>query len=212
MIDELSSQMGIRYQIKPAVYNRLVDGSQSVELATVQRLAADGTITEEEEGAYIRLMAKSEINHTFHGLKSLFKIILFRLRWHYHKQVGKLRHRHAHHPVEDPDTRRRFQSQIQHVFRLTIRKVNAYLNEVQTPQNAHEVSLVRRTYLNRYRLFNQKEPLNDEQVNRLFTTAFQLEHTYIQQEAAAGRMSSALASALNQQVSTDEMAYMLSMD
>lgn len=45
-----------------------------------------------------------------------------------------------------------------------------------------------------------------------FINAFQAEHSYIQQQAAAHKISFDLANALNEQVSTDQLVYMQSLD
>lgn len=49
-------------------------------------------------------------------------------------------------------------------------------------------------------------------MTNFFIDAFQSEHSYIQQQAAAGKFSSELANALNEQVSTDQLVYMQSLD
>ena len=98
------------------------------------------------------------------------------------------------------------------ILRIIIRRINKYLNDIQTPQNAYEVAAVRRTYLNRYRLFAKKSRIDADKMTSYFIDAFQSEHSFIQQQAAAGKISSELANALNEQISTDQLVYMQSLD
>ena len=79
---------------------------------------------------------------------------------------------------------------------------------MQTPDNVHEVAMVRRMYLNRQQTLDRFHSRGEMDINVLRTLAikaFQDEHSYVQQQAAAGVISSDLANALNEHISNDQL-------
>ena len=62
------------------------------------------------------------------------------------------------------------------------------------------------------RFFSQDLQVNTDLVTSLFIEAFQFEHSYVQEQLAAGNLSQELANALNEQISTDELVYVQSLD
>ncbi|WP_251545707.1 cation:proton antiporter [Limosilactobacillus caecicola] len=213
VIDQLASQMTMRSRLNTEVYNKLLQKCHQVELNTLEELVDDDVITPQQERAYALLMVRDVFNHSNHGFWDLFSIIYQRLHW--------LRVRHKMHRLAEkhPEIQQRhlqrfknFNDEMSSTLRIIIRRINKYLNEVQTTQNAFEVAAVRRTYLNRYRFASRRDQLDADQMTSYFIDAFQSEHSYIQQQAAAGKMSSELANALNEQVSTDQLVYMQSLN
>lgn len=93
-----------------------------------------------------------------------------------------------------------------------LQAVNQYLNSIQNQENAVEVSAVRHVSLERHKMLARQDKLDRDKMNQVFIYAFQLEHSYIQQQAAAGNISSELANALNEQVSTSQLVYLQSLD
>lgn len=91
---------------------------------------------------------------------------------------------------------------------MTMTDVNEFLDEVQTSDNVHEVAMVRRMYLNRQQTLDRFHSRGEMDINVLRTLAikaFQDEHSYVQQQAAAGVISSDLANALNEHISNDQL-------
>lgn len=93
-----------------------------------------------------------------------------------------------------------------------LKEVNQFLNSIQNGSNAAEVAAVRHAYMSRHRVLTRQDNVDDEKMNQIFIYAFQLEHSYIQQEAAEGNISQDLANALNEQVSTSQLVYLQSLD
>lgn len=219
-IDQLASQMTMRTQLNTDNYNRLLQQCHDVELDTLDELTDDDVITALQRRTYSRLMARDLFNRSNHGFLNLLSITYHRLRWgHRHKKWVKKHMKAIQYIQAHPQVRKRRQrefknlnDEISAILRIVLRRVNKYLNEIQTTKNAAEVTAVRRTYLNRYRFFSRKNQTDADKMTNFFIDAFQAEHSYIQQQSAAGRFSSALANALNEQVSTDQLVYLQSLD
>ncbi|WP_295731359.1 sodium:proton antiporter [uncultured Limosilactobacillus sp.] len=213
VIDQLASQMSMRARLKTATYNRLLQRCHQVELDTLEELTDNDIITPQQERAYSRLMARDVLNRSNHGFLNIIIMLYHRLHWLYarHKIVKLYRQ----HPELKKDRQTHFKTvndQLGPIMRIVIRRINKFLNEEQTPQNAYEIAAVRRTYLNRYRFFSKKSQIDADIMTNYFVDAFQSEHSYIQQQAAAHKISSDLANALNEQISTDQLVYMQSLD
>lgn len=213
VIDQLASQMTMRSRLNTEVYNRLLTKCHQVELATLEELTSDDIITARQERAYARLMARDLFSKSNHGFFDLFAMLYHRFHWlRARRRVAKL---YQQHPELKEQRQAHFKSvndQISAILRIVIRRINKFLNDTQTPKNAYEVAAVRRTYLNRYRFFAKKSQIDADKMTNFFIDAFQSEHSYIQQQAAAGKLSSELANALNEQITTDQLVYMQSLD
>lgn len=213
VIDQLGSQMTMKASLDSNIYSQLMQKCQEVELDTLEELTDQEVITERQERVYIRWMARDLFGRSNHSFLNVLTVLYHRLHW------MRARHKMTKYYQKHPEMRQKHAGQFKNVkeeindiLKIVIRKVNNYLNDVQTPKNAYEVAAVRRTYLNRYRFFTRRSNLNSEKMNNHFIDAFQLEHSYIQQQSAAGVFSTELANALNKQVTTDQLVYMQSLD
>lgn len=213
VIDQLTSQLTMRARLNTERYNKLLQKCHQVELDTLEGLADNNIINAKQERAYSRLIARDLFNKSSHGFWNVVAMLYHRFQW------LRARHRitkiYRKHPEVQKDHQAQFKvinDQISNILRIVIRRINKYLNDVQTPNNAYEIAAVRRTYLNRYRFFSRKSQIDADKMTNFFIDAFQSEHSYIQQQAAAGKFSSELANALNEQVSTDQLVYMQSLD
>lgn len=86
-----------------------------------------------------------------------------------------------------------------------------YLNEQLTHAHTREVAIVRTAYDQRHRQLVGEQDFIDEQ-NTLLIAAFQQEYNYIQDQITTKNISRELGQALNEQVSTDRLAYLQSID
>lgn len=213
VIDQLASQMTMRARLNTEIYNRLLGKCQQVELTTLEELTNNQVITPRQERLYTRLMARELFSKSNHGFLNILGMLYHRFLWVIaRRKVAKV---FRHHPEIKAKHQAQFQNvnaQISMILKIVIRRVNKYLNAAQTPQNAYEIAAVRRTYLNRYRFFAKKGHINVDKMTSYFIDAFQSEHSFIQQQAVAGNLSSELANALNEQVTTDQLVYMQSLD
>lgn len=220
VIDQLSSQMTMRSRLNTEVYNKLLRKCHEVELDTLEELRDNGVITARQERTYSRLMARDLFNRSNHGFLHLLSIAYHRMRWGHnrkkwmksHQKTVQYFHDHPEIGTQRQKAFRNMNEEVSSILRIVLRRIHKYLNEVQTTKNADEVTAVRRTYLNRYRIFSRKNQTDADKMTSFFIDAFQSEHSYIQQQSAAGRFSSELANALNEQVSTDQLVYMQSLD
>lgn len=86
-----------------------------------------------------------------------------------------------------------------------------YLNEQLTYAHTREVAIVRTAYDQRHRQLVGEQDFIDEQ-NTLLIAAFQQEYNYIQDQITTKNINRELGQALNEQVSTDRLAYLQSID
>lgn len=98
------------------------------------------------------------------------------------------------------------------ILEIINREIDKYLHSIETPQNANEVAMVRRTYFQRKRFFMRDISMDSDLITSLSIEAFQLEHSYVQMRLADDQVSQELANALNEQISTDELVYTQSLD
>lgn len=210
VIDQLASQMTLKNRINSKVFAKISQQCQQVELDVLEYLVNTGHLTKLEERAYTRLMVRDYFSHTNHGLLNIIFMAYHRLRWYLVK--NKMRKVYIAHPEITQKSSHKVYEQLGNTVRIINRRVNKYLNSIQGPHNAYEVAAVRRTYLNRYRFFTRRNEFDADKMNACFIDAFQIEHSYIQQQAAAGNISTDLANALNEQISTDQLVYMQSLD
>lgn len=220
VIDQLSSQMTTHSHLNSEAYNQLLQKCRDVELDTLEELTDNDVITPRQRRPYSRLMARDIFNRSNHGFLNLISMTYHRIRWGHNRKKWMKKHQQIiqyfqDHPEKQEQRRKEFQNineEVSTILRIVLRRVNKYLNDVQTTKNAAEVTAVRRTYLNRYRFFSRRNQTDADKMTSFFIDAFQSEHSYIQQQAAAGHFSSGLANALNEQVSTDQLVYMQSLD
>ena len=219
VIDQLSSQMTLTFKINRNVYDRLASQARGVEMQTLAELRENGVVTAKEEQVYDRMIGRDALMHSQHGLFAFLRI------WHYRLKWKRLSHKlHKHHPqtfnemqklysnkaLQDKSkaVRQQYFDRLESIFSMTMTDVNEFLDEVQTPDNVHEVAMVRRMYLNRQQTldrFHSRGEMDTNILRTLAIKAFQDEHSYVQQQAAAGVISGELANALNEHISNDQL-------
>ncbi|MFJ6925599.1 MAG: sodium:proton antiporter, partial [Limosilactobacillus mucosae] len=219
LIDQLSSQMTLTFKINRNVYDRLASQARGVEMQTLAELRENGVVTAKEEQVYNRMIGRDALMHSQHGLFAFLRI------WHYRLKWKRLSHKlHKHHPqtfnemqklysnkaLQDKSkaVRQQYFDRLESIFSMTMTDVNEFLDEVQTPDNVHEVAMVRRMYLNRQQTldrFHSRGEMDTNILRTLAIKAFQDEHSYVQQQAAAGVISGELANALNEHISNDQL-------
>ena len=203
VINQLTSQMTEMTAINQEVYETILEGTQQVEMATVDQLNSVGQISDATADFYqqhVTRLLSFNGHHLFRNLFTIWKRRIKRRRFKRRMKVQK-----AKLPATKPLTFARILKEVN----LTVEQ---YLSEVQTPDNVNEVAAVRRGYFNRQRFFNQHQTIDDEVVMSLFVEAFQAEHSYVRSQLNDGQINQTLANALNMRVSTDEMVHAQSLD
>lgn len=89
--------------------------------------------------------------------------------------------------------------------------VLAYLAKTITAKNQQAIGIVRRAYDERHRRLSGERDLQDVQ-NELLIEAFQLEYNFIQTQLANKTYSAELGNQLYEQISTDQLVYLQSVN
>ena len=212
IMDQLSSQMTQYYRINSVVFEKIARKSHQLELEIIEQLAEEEKISEKQAEWYSRIVARSIYNTGNHTFMSFVSTVIHRIKWriirHRNGKVQAQHRRQLEQHQLHPDQFLSFKA----VFNLLNQEVNKFLDTIQTPKNVNEITMIRRAYLQRAHFFNRDSQVDADRMNALFVEAFQFEHSYVQQCLADGKFSQSLANALNEQISTDELVMVQSME
>lgn len=101
--------------------------------------------------------------------------------------------------------------QLKSIDKNTYPTVINYLNEQLQQTHTREIAIVRTAYDQRHRQLLGEQGFIDEQ-NKMLIAAFQQEYNYIQDQITNKQISRELGQALNEQVSTDRLVYLQSIN
>lgn len=212
IMDQLSSQMTQYHRINADVFEKIARKTHQLELEVIEQLADEEKISERQADWYSRIVARSIYNTGNHTFMSFISTVIHRIKWriirHRNTKIQAQHRRHLEQHQLHPDQFMSFKN----VFNLLNQRINKYLDKVQTPKNINEITMIRRAYLQRSHFFNRDSKVDDDRINALFIEAFQLEHSYVQQNLADGKFSQSLANALNEHISTDELVMVQSIE
>ncbi|WP_251573876.1 cation:proton antiporter [Limosilactobacillus agrestimuris] len=212
IMDQLSSQMTQYHRINADVFEKIARKTHQLELEVIEQLADEEKISERQADWYSRIVARSIYNTGNHTFMSFISTVIHRIKWriirHRNTKIQAQHRRHLEQHQLHPDQFMSFKN----VFNLLNQRINKYLDKVQTPKNINEITMIRRAYLQRSHFFNRDSKVDDDRINALFVEAFQLEHSYVQQNLADGKFSQSLANALNEHISTDELVMVQSIE
>lgn len=203
VINQLTSQMTEMTSINKEEYEKILDGTRRVEIATVDQLNTTGQISDATTDFYEKHVTRMLVFNGHHILRNILSTFRRRMKRRHFQRKIKANKAKLH------DTKPMSFSKILKEVNLTVEQ---YLSEVQTPDNVNEVAAVRQVYFNRQRFFNQHGTVDDDVVTSLFVEAFQQEHSYVRSQLNDGQINQALANALNARISTDEMVHSQSLD
>ncbi|MEY8441090.1 sodium:proton antiporter [Lactobacillaceae bacterium 24-114] len=225
IIDQLSSQMTQLLKINQDTFEKIVQTTHQLELDIINDLTENEEISQKQANWYRKIIARSIFNSGHHSLLSIWKAIIHRIRWHFVRKPlyrAKWKKKKHKHPEEARAIEENMAIKIaemkknylppKKVFAMLNRTVNHYLDAIQNQKNINEVTMIRRSYLYRSQYFTRNVQPDTELMNSLYVEAFQLEHSYVQQRQADGTFSPALANALNEQISVDELVMAQSME
>lgn len=220
VVDQLSSQMNPYRHFNQNVYDRLLAKTHQVELDTIDQLMADGVITKRDANLYTHFIARN-ILRSSHGFFDFWSLLLHRLKWRHKRRKWQRHHPQAkqqsagqaseHSNTHSLMTINERQS-LHQILQIVTRNVDNYLRSVENTTNANEVAMIRRAYVQQNFIFTWQTTADTDLITSLFIEAFQSEHSYVQKKVAAGKISQELANALNEQISTDELVYVQSLD
>lgn len=204
----LSSQLREHVHIDDRKFTQLLEQAQQVELATVDQLHDQEAIDDEQVELYNQFFAKMLAFNQRNVMRNYLSFI-----WH---SIGRRRKRKE---LQDATKNKQFKQHLldnQDAFCMILDKVNqavsAFLDQHVTKDNLEEIRTIKEIYVNRTQFFNRHRDVNADLVNKLFIDSFGEEHNYITQQLAEGKINRELAIALNQQISTDELVYIKSIE
>lgn len=203
VIDQLASQANMSLKMNGKRYEQIAKQCQQVEMDNLEQMLDDGQISPEAEERYLRLIVHLNVVQGHGNITHALVVAWRRLKWRF------VHHRHVR---RHWDQQREWTAQLSKIAQANLQAVNIYLNSIQNSKNAAEVAAVRHVYLARHQILARQDTVDRDKMNQTFIYAFQLEHSYIQQQAAAGNISSELANALNEQVSTSQLVYLQSLE
>lgn len=214
--DQLASQTIQFHDFNRELFEQLVNKAHQVELATLDQLTDDGTITEKQAEFYASFVARAVFRSSRHSFRESWLILWHRIKWRYARRRRLKRHPKSNGPLSS-DTGQQLITYNEHqvimeIQKFVYRNVEKYLRSISTPKNVNEVSMVNHIYLQKKRFFDHDLSIDTDIATSLFIEAFQLEHSYVQEQLVAGNLSQELANALNEQISTDELVYVQSLD
>lgn len=210
--DQLSSQSAQFHSFNRKLFEQLVNKAHQVELATLDQLTEDDVITEKQAQFYANFVTRSVVRGSRHGLFESWVVLWHRLKWRY------ARRRRLHRKIKNSDTSNRQliakneRETINDVQSIIYQNVEQYLRSISSSKNVNEIAMINHIYLQKKHFFSRDAHVDTDLVTTLFIEAFQFEHSYVQQQLAAGKLSQELANALNEQISTDELVYVQSLD
>lgn len=213
--DQLSSQTEQFHSFDRVLFEQLINKAHQIELATLDQLTSDDVITNKQAQLFASFVTRSVFRGNQHGFIGFGLLLWHRLKWR-HARRKRLRKKikcqrattqgsHQLVTTNERDTLAKIQT-------LVYRNVEKYLHSISTPENVNEIAVVNRIYWQKKRFFSRDINIDADVVTSLFVEAFQLEHSYVQEQLVAGTLSQELANALNEQISTDELVYVQSLD
>ncbi|AVK60914.1 Na+/H+ antiporter [Lactobacillus sp. CBA3605] len=197
----------------------LFDKVFMLERQTIETMVANGDTDVETAERYIRVAAQTRLQYQQSAGRRVLIFIKFlfikklsfgkgaRRRRQYFRQIKR-----AHLTREQVIAQgQEFWAQMRAVEKQPYTAIIAYLDDQLTADNRQETELVRRAYDERHRRFSGQRDFRAVQ-NELLIEAFQQEYNFIQAQTAAKKYSKALSNELYEQISTDQLVYLQSVN
>ena len=212
IINQLTSQMSQYSRIDTDVFEKISRKTHQIELECIEQLEEEGKISERQSEWYSRVVTRSIYNSGKHTFFFLVLTVFHRIKWRILKKKGAKIHAQRKLQLKQLQFDDKHYMPPKDVFNYLSQRVNKYLDSILSAKNVNEVTMIHNVYMHRSRFFNRDSKVDPDLINALFVEAFQREHSYVQQGLAAGKLSQPLANALNEQISTDELVMIQSME
>lgn len=215
----LSGQRVLDGRPKRSQLAGLFDATFEVEQATVDQMVTNKEITPHEAEKYMRVASQTRIQNQqtfFERLKLLFRFTM--AKWSLSKKARarrkmfrQYRPRRGQDRSELLARNRQMWHRMRQIEQKPYEAVLAYLADTITADNQQAIGIVRRAYDERHRrLSGERDGQNIQ--NELLIEAFQLEYNFIQTQLASKTFSSELGNQLYEQISTDQLVYLQSIN
>ena len=227
IINILDGQRTIEGHIDKAKLNIIFDNCFELEQQTITEMLEKGEIDELNANLYMRVARRTIVQYQQTDWQRFILTVRFGIleKFSPSKKARKrrqifhqMKHQQADNRSEMIQRNRQMWQQMAITEKKPMEKITSYLTQslINDGKNNREINLVRRAYDERHRrltrsFINNNENFQDEQ-NELLIEAFQQENNYIQSKIATKEFSPELGSALYEQISTDQLVYLQSVN
>ncbi len=215
----LSGQRVLDGRPKRSQLASLFDATFKVEQTTIDEMVANNEITPHAAEKYMRVASQTRLQNQqtfFERLKLFFQFTLS--KWSLSKKARarrkmfrQYRPRGGQSRTELMTRNRQMWQQMRQIEQKPYEAVLAYLADTITADNQQAIGIVRRAYDERHRRLSGERDFQETQ-NELLIEAFQLEYNFIQTQLANKTFSSELGNQLYEQISTDQLVYLQSIN
>jgi len=214
----LEGQRAVDVRPDRAQLSKLFNDTYEIEQQTIDQLITAGEIDSGIGEQYLRVSRTRLQNQQsfWQRLWLFFKFVILG-RFSFSKRARKQR-QVIHQFKQSGMTReqliernRQMWRQMRAVEKKPYHAVVDYLNSQYNDHNHQAISIVRRSYDQRHRRLSGTRDLQEAQ-NELLIEAFQLEYNFIQTQLAAKKISHDLGNQLYEQISTDQLVYLQSVN
>ncbi|GEO65335.1 Na+/H+ antiporter [Companilactobacillus nantensis] len=226
VINILDGQRTIEGHIDKAKLNIIFDNCFELEQQTILEMLKNEEITPLNANLYMRVARRTIIQYQQSAWQRFILVVRFGILEKFspskearrrRKIFHQMKHQQADNRADMIAKNKKMWRQMAVTEKKPFEKVTSYLNQslVNDKEKSREINLVRRAYDERHRrltrTFNENENFENDQ-NELLIEAFQQENTYIQSKVATKEFSTELGSALYEQISTDQLVYLQSLN
>jgi len=222
VIGILDGQRTVEGHINKAKLNIIFDNCFELEKQTIDEMLKNHEISALNADLYMRIARRTIIQYQQSNRQKLSLFLKFNFfgRFSFSKKA-RLRRKMYHNLKPHKDVTREQMIERNHKLWRQMgtfeeepyKKIISYLNQslVNDSENSREISIARRAYDERHRRISNSEMIEENQ-NELLIEAFQQENNYIQTKITDKEFSSDLGSALYEQISTDQLVYLQSIN
>lgn len=226
VITILDGQRSVDGQTNKSKLNIIFDNCFELEQQTIEAELKSGKISSISADLYMRVARRTAVQyqqsiwqriHLFLRFNLVEKVSLTKQARQRRKFFKQMARRDTITREELIARNKKMWKQMAIVEKEPYEKITSYLTQslVNDSSNSREINIVRRAYDERHRRlmrnFNNQED-SDENQNELLIEAFQQENNYIQSKINSKEISAELGSALYEQISTDQLVYLQSLN
>lgn len=215
----LEGQRAVDGRPDRAQLSTLFDQAYALEQTTVDQMVANGEVDAGLAERYMRIASQTRLQNQqsfWQRLRLFFKFVIFG-RWSTSKKA-RARRKAMRQFKQSGMTReqlieknRQVWAQMREVEQKPYAAVVNFLNDQYADTNRQAIGIVRRAYDERHRRLSGTRDFQEAQ-NELLIQAFQLEYNYIQAQMASKKMGHDLGNQLYEQISTDQLVYLQSVN
>lgn len=222
VITILDGQRVVEGHVDKSKLTIIFDNCFELERQTIDQMLADKEISALNANLYMKVAKRTILQYQQTNWLRVKLFLKFNLVERFSMNKAARQRRKTFHYMQNHEgtTRaeliernRKMWGEIAQVEQKPYQKITSYLNQslVNNSSNSREINIVRRAYDERHRRLVGQDGYEDNQ-NELLIEAFQQENTYIQSKIATKEFSRELGSALYEQISTDQLVYLQSLN